>query len=179
MIYTVFSTTITLWVIAVVLVFYAVLWVVLTLDTLRLVRLVKTAPSARAGVAALAAVAMVLVSGTAAYGAYLATTTSGFLSSVFVAGPSEPPIDGRYNVLLLGGDAGPDRDGLRPDSIRVVSIDAGDRPGRHDRPAAQHGGRPVRRRLADAGRSTPRATAPSTAARSTSASSTRSTPRSS
>jgi LCP family protein required for cell wall assembly len=122
--YTVFSTTITLWVVAGVLAFYAVLWAILTLDTLRLVRLVKTAPSARAGVAALSVVLMVLVSGTAAYGAYLATTASGFLSSVFVAGPSEPPIDGRYNVLLLGGDAGPDRDGLRPDSIRVVSIDA-------------------------------------------------------
>ena len=38
--------------------------------------------------------------------------------------PPEPPIDGRYNILLLGGDAGPDRDGLRPDSISVVSIDA-------------------------------------------------------
>lgn len=123
-IYTVFSTTISLWIVAGVLAFYAVLWAILTLDTLRLVRLVKTAPSARAGVAALSVVLMVLVSGTAAYGAYLATTASGFLSSVFVAGPSEPPIDGRYNVLLLGGDAGPDRDGLRPDSIRVVSIDA-------------------------------------------------------
>jgi LCP family protein required for cell wall assembly len=120
----VFSTTITLWVVAAVLAFYAVLWVILTFDTLRLVRLVKTAPSARAWVAVFTVVVMAMVSGTAAYGAYLATTASGFLSSVFVAGPSEPPIDGRYNVLLLGGDAGPDRDGLRPDSIRVVSIDA-------------------------------------------------------
>ena len=123
-IYTVFSTTITLWVVAAVLAFYAVLWVILTFDTLRLVRLVKTAPSARAWVAALSVALMVAISGTAAYGAYLATTASGFLSSVFVAGPSEPPIDGRYNFLLLGGDAGPDRDGLRPDSITVVSVDA-------------------------------------------------------
>ena len=123
-IYTVFSTTITLWVVAAVLAFYAVLWVILTFDTLRLVRLVKTAPSARAWVAALSVALMVAISGTAAYGAYVATTASGFLSSVFVAGPSEPPIDGRYNFLLLGGDAGPDRDGLRPDSITVVSVDA-------------------------------------------------------
>jgi LCP family protein required for cell wall assembly len=122
--YTVMSTTITLWILAAVLVFYAALWVVLTFDTLRLVRLVKTAPSARAWVAALAVVVMAALSGTAAYGAYVATTASGFLSSVFVAGPSEPPIDGKYNFLLLGGDAGPDRDGLRPDSITVVSVDA-------------------------------------------------------
>ena len=122
--YTVMSTTVTLWIIAAVLLFYAVLWAVLTLDTLRLVRLVKTAPSARGLVALFTVVVLIGLSGTAAYGAYLATTASGFLSSVFVAGPSEPPIDGRYNILLLGGDAGPDRDGLRPDSITVVSIDA-------------------------------------------------------
>ncbi|WP_410961523.1 hypothetical protein, partial [Salmonella sp. SAL4457] len=59
-IYTVFSTTISLWIVAGVLAFYAVLWAILTLDTLRLVRLVKTAPSARAGVAALSVVLMVL-----------------------------------------------------------------------------------------------------------------------
>ncbi len=28
------------------------------------------------------------------------------------------------NILLLGGDAGPDRMGLRPDSISVASVDA-------------------------------------------------------
>ncbi|GAA1840581.1 LCP family protein [Agromyces salentinus] len=123
-IYTVVSTSITLWVIAALLLFYAVLWVVLTLDTLRLVRLVKTAPSARAWVALLSVALMVVLSGGAAYGAYFATTASGFLSSVFVAGPTEPPVDGRYNILLLGGDAGPDRDGMRPDSMSVVSIDA-------------------------------------------------------
>ncbi|WP_448003813.1 LCP family protein [Agromyces bauzanensis] len=123
-IYTIISTTITLWVIAAVLVFYALLWAILTLDTLRLVRLVKTTPSARAWVAAFAVVVMATVSGTAAYGAYLATAASGFLSSVFVAGPSEPPVDGRYNILLLGGDSGPDREGMRPDSVRVISVDA-------------------------------------------------------
>lgn len=122
--YTVFSTSITLWVVAAVLAFYAVLWVILTFDTLRLVRLVKTAPSARAWVAALSVLLMAGVSGTAAYGAYFATTASGLISSVFVAGPSKDPVDGKYNFLLLGGDAGPDRDGLRPDSITVVSVDA-------------------------------------------------------
>lgn len=121
---TIFTSTFGLWAAAAVLGFYAVIWVILTLDTIRLVRLVKAAPSARPFIAGCAAVMMILVSGTAAYGAYVATTASGFLSSVFVAGPTEPPVDGRYNILLLGGDAGPDRDGLRPDSISVVSIDA-------------------------------------------------------
>jgi LCP family protein required for cell wall assembly len=34
-------------------------------------------------------------------------------------------VGGRFNVLLLGGDAGPDRIGVRPDSITLASIDAG------------------------------------------------------
>jgi polyisoprenyl-teichoic acid--peptidoglycan teichoic acid transferase len=123
-VYTIFSTTVTLWIVAAVLAFYAVLWIVLTLDTLRLVRLVKTAPSARAWVALVTTAIMVIISGTAAYGAYLATATSGFLASVFVAGPSDPPINGKYNILLLGGDSGPDREGMRPDSTSVVSVDA-------------------------------------------------------
>jgi LCP family protein required for cell wall assembly len=32
--------------------------------------------------------------------------------------------DGRYNILLLGGDSGKGRVGLRPDSINVASVDA-------------------------------------------------------
>lgn len=122
--YTIASNSIALWIIALGLVFYAVLWLVLTLDTLRLVRLVKAQPSARAPIAALATVVLVVASGGAAYGAYLATTASGFLSTVFAAGPSEPPVDGRYNILLLGADTGPDREGTRPDSMTVASIDA-------------------------------------------------------
>ncbi|GGR34401.1 MULTISPECIES: LCP family protein [Agromyces] len=114
-----------LWILAAVLVFYAVLWVVLTFDTLRIVRLVKTAPSARGWIAGLTTVLMIALSGGASYGAYLAFTASGFLNSVFIAGPTEPPDEnGRYNILLLGGDSGPDREGMRPDSMSVVSIDA-------------------------------------------------------
>jgi len=123
-IYTLASTTLTLWIITAALVFYAVLWVVLTFDMLRLVRIVKARPAAQGWIAGLAAVALVALSGTAAFGAYVAGTASSFVSEVFVVAPPEPPIDGRYNIMLLGGDAGPDREGLRPDSISVVSIDA-------------------------------------------------------
>jgi LCP family protein required for cell wall assembly len=121
---TAMTNTIGLWVAAGLLAFYAVVWFILTMDTLRLVRLVKAGPKARPMIAGLATLLMVGVVGTAGYGAFVATTASDFLSSVFVAGPTEPPVDGRYNILLLGGDAGPDRAGLRPDSISVVSIDA-------------------------------------------------------
>lgn len=121
---TVFTSTVGLWAAAAVLVFYALTWFVLTVNTLSLINLLKAAPGARPLIAGFSAALMVVVCGTAGYGAFVATSASGFLSSVFVAGPSEPPVDGRYNILLLGGDAGADRDGLRPDSISVVSLDA-------------------------------------------------------
>ncbi len=119
-----FTQTLALSVLQVVLVLYALLWIVLTLDTLRLVRLVKARPSARAGIAAFAVVLLVAVSGTAAYGAVLAGSARGALSGIFSAAASEPPVDGRYNIMLLGGDAGPGREGMRPDSMSVLSIDA-------------------------------------------------------
>jgi polyisoprenyl-teichoic acid--peptidoglycan teichoic acid transferase len=59
------------------------------------------------------------------------TVTAGYingghrlLSAVFGDGSGEGEKAGRYNVLLLGGDAGRTRSGLRPDSITVASVDA-------------------------------------------------------
>jgi LCP family protein required for cell wall assembly len=107
-----------------VLVFYALLWIVLTLDALRLLRLVTTAPGARMLIGVFTAAALVLVAGSAGYGVVVAQSARSLVGEVFSYGDIEPAIDGRYNILLLGGDAGPDRLGLRPDSISVVSIDA-------------------------------------------------------
>jgi LCP family protein required for cell wall assembly len=118
------TNTLVLWVLVFGALFYAVLWVVLTLDTLRLVRLVRVAPTARAFVGGLSIAALVLVSGTAGYAAVTASAGIGLLDTVFSGGQIEPPVDGRYNILLLGGDAGPDRQGLRPDSLSVASVDA-------------------------------------------------------
>lgn len=111
-----------LWVLQAGIVFYVVLWIVLTLDTLRLVRLVRV--PARGFVAGLAVVALVLLGGAGAYGLMVVGVTRTTIGEVFGGGEIAEPIDGRYNILLLGGDAGPDRDGLRPDSISVVSIEA-------------------------------------------------------
>lgn len=113
-----------LWILQAAIVFYVVLWIVLTLDTLRLIKLVKVGQSARAFVAGLAVVALVGIGGTAAYGVMVAGVTRSTLGEVFAGDKIEPPVEGRYNILLLGGDAGPDRDGLRPDSISVASVDA-------------------------------------------------------
>jgi LCP family protein required for cell wall assembly len=107
----------------VVAIFYVVLWVVLTLDTLRLVRFVRLAPRARGVVAGVGVLS--LVASLAGGGFVVANSVAAIgLLGIFAPGASEPPVDGRYNILLLGGDAGPDRLGLRPDSISVVSIEA-------------------------------------------------------
>jgi len=121
---TIFTNSIVLWVVVVALAFYAVLWIVATFDTLRLVRLVKVAPSARGFIAVLSVVALAVTAGGAGYGAVSAVSAIGVLDTVFSGGEIAEPIEGRYNILLLGGDAGPDRLGMRPDSISVVSIDA-------------------------------------------------------
>ncbi len=49
---------------------------------------------------------------------------SRLFGNVFTGGGKAETSGGRYNVLLLGGDAGADREGLRPDTMIVASIDA-------------------------------------------------------
>ena len=120
----VLTNSIALWVVVLALVFYAVLWLFTTLDTLRLVRLVRVAPSARGFVAGLSVVALAVTAGGAGFAAANAVSAIGVLDTVFSGGEIAAPVEGRYNLLLLGGDAGPDRMGMRPDSISVVSIDA-------------------------------------------------------
>lgn len=73
------------------------------------------------------ALALVLVatSGSAAWAASgLFSAQSKLVTTIFTGGGSNQKQNGRFNVLLLGGDAGKDRDGLRPDSMTVASIDA-------------------------------------------------------
>ncbi len=111
--------------IQIVLLAYAVLWIVLTIDTLRLVRLVKTGAVARFGILGLAVALLVASTSGAVYASQIAGTTRDTLGSIFGAsGPSVPPSDGYYNILLLGADSGEGRDSMRFDSISVVSVNA-------------------------------------------------------
>lgn len=123
-VFTLASNVIALTIVQVVLIAYVVLWVVLTLDTLRLVRLVRALPKARPLLAGLAVLALAATAGTTGYAAVLTGVTRTTLNELFSDGNYQEPVEGQYNILLLGGDAGPDRTGLRPDSISVVSIDA-------------------------------------------------------
>lgn len=108
----------------IVLLAYALLWVVLAIDTLRLARLVTVRPAIRVGVAALAAVLTVIPAGAAVAASGYVATTRETISSVFGGGPSVPPSDGYYNFLLLGADSAKGRDHMLFDSISVVSVNA-------------------------------------------------------
>lgn len=114
------------WVLLVVqwlLVAYAVLWLVLGFDTLRLTRIVKVSPGWRAPVAAVAVVLTLVASSGAVWASSMVSASRGVLD-IFAGAPSVEPVDGRYNILLLGVDPGADREGTRPDSISLVSVDA-------------------------------------------------------
>ncbi len=122
-IYWVASNVVALTIVQGVLVAYIALWIVLTLDTLRIVRLVRARPKVRPFIAGLAVLVLVLTAGTASYAVMVAGVARTTLTELFADGSYKDPVDGRYNILLLGGDAGPDRSGLRPDSISLASID--------------------------------------------------------
>jgi len=69
--------------------------------------------------------AMILSSGSLGYAAYLLNVSRDAIGSIFSgSGPTLEPSDGRYNFLMMGGDAGADRTGRRPDSLSVISVDA-------------------------------------------------------
>ncbi|MDR6557056.1 LCP family protein required for cell wall assembly [Arthrobacter pascens] len=99
-------------------------WAVLFINTLRLIRPVLLPKRSRPAVAVALALALVLSSGSLGYAAYLLNVSRNAIGSIFAGGPAIEPVDGRYNFLMMGGDAGADRTGRRPDSLSVLSVDA-------------------------------------------------------
>ena len=124
LVFSLFTNPIALTVVQVTLGAYAILWIVLTLDTIRLAQLIRSEPTMRPLIGAMAVVALVVTAGAAGYGSTTAGTARDAVSKIFAGSDIAPPANGRYNIMLLGGDAGPDRTGLRPDSLSVASIDA-------------------------------------------------------
>ncbi|MDT0186395.1 LCP family protein [Microbacterium sp. ARD31] len=64
------------------------------------------------------------VAGALLFGAHVVGVQRDFMISMFGDGSAVGAHQGRYNVLLMGGDSGAGRWGLRPDSMTVASIDA-------------------------------------------------------
>ncbi|MFK0001796.1 LCP family protein [Paenarthrobacter sp. NPDC090522] len=108
----------------VVLVALALGWAFLFINTLRIIRPTLLAPGMRPIIAVVLVAATVLASGSLGYLAYVLNVSRNAIGSIFDAGPAIDPVDGRYNFLMMGGDAGDDRTGRRPDSLSVISVDA-------------------------------------------------------
>ena len=101
-----------------------VAWIALLVDAWRIANPAGMSARGRTTSGALALVLAVVI-GTVSWGAHTTLAASAqFVDTVFVGGGTQETHDGRINVLLLGGDAGAGRVGLRPDSITVASIDA-------------------------------------------------------
>ena len=102
----------------------AVGWAFLFLNTLHIIRPPLLERRIRPLIAGLLTVMVICTSGGLAYGAYLLNVSRSAFGSIFASGPALDPVDGRYNFMVMGGDAGEGRTGLRPDSMSVISVDA-------------------------------------------------------
>ncbi|EXF24365.1 transcriptional regulator [Nesterenkonia sp. AN1] len=111
-----------LWLSAVVLGALALGWLILWLDTFRLLHFTSLAQGLKPIVAVVLVVLITVTSGALGYGAKLVNEGRAALDGIFASGPGIDAVDGRYNFLLMGADAGEGREGLRPDSIHVVSV---------------------------------------------------------
>ena len=102
----------------------AVCWAGLFVDALRLCRPRLLPRGTRRGLAALTAALIAVTSGPLAFGASNVMAGRDAVAGVFGGHQSVPPSDGRYNILLMGGDSGASRTGTRPDTIMLASMDA-------------------------------------------------------
>jgi LCP family protein required for cell wall assembly len=102
----------------------AVGWAALCMDAWRLGQPLTLLQKHRVAVVGLNGFLCFSVAGALLFGAHLVGVHRTFVLTMFGDGSASPSHDGRYNVLLLGGDSGKGRWGLRPDSVTVASIDA-------------------------------------------------------
>lgn len=99
-------------------------WIVCLFDTLRRVKLVTVSKKVRTRFVAATCVLALLVGAPVAWGTSMLNSQRDLMTQLFASNKVAKPVDGRYNVLLLGSDAGKGRTGIRPDSMSLVSIDA-------------------------------------------------------
>lgn len=122
----VFSTTLGITVAHLVLLFYIAMWVVSGLDALRLVRIIKLEQVARPLIAIVGVVLVTVPLVFAAVTSQVANQGKSAIEGLFGGASNgiQLPADGQLNIMMLGGDRGDDREGLRPDSISVMSFNA-------------------------------------------------------
>ncbi len=108
----------------VVLLGFAALWVVLLIDAWRLGQPDRLPRRDRRALLVALLVLLLVLPGGAAYAGVNVGAARAAMTSVFASGEAAGAVDGRYNILLLGGDSGAGRVGLRPDSLQLASVDA-------------------------------------------------------
>jgi polyisoprenyl-teichoic acid--peptidoglycan teichoic acid transferase len=101
-------------------------WPLLTLDAWRLGRPATLRPGTRRKLAIMAALVALLTVTLPVMAGRRVWAGANLLGDVFGSGRTSSAANGRYNILLLGGDAGPDRLGTRPDSVTLASVDEND-----------------------------------------------------
>lgn len=102
----------------------AVGWAALFMDAWRIGHPLTLQQNHRLAVVGLNGFLSLSVAGSLLFGAHLVGVQRDFMIAMFGDGGATTAHDGRYNVLLLGGDSGAGRWGLRTDSMTVASIDA-------------------------------------------------------
>lgn len=102
----------------------ALAWAALFVDAWRLGQPLTLRQNHRLAVVGLNGFLSLSVAGVLLFAGHLVGVQRDFLITMFGNGEATGAHDGRYNVLLLGGDSGAGRWGLRPDSMTVASIDA-------------------------------------------------------
>jgi LCP family protein required for cell wall assembly len=102
----------------------AVCWALLFLDAWRIGQPLSLSMGHRRTVVGLNGILCFSVAGALLFGAHLVGVQRSFILTMFSGHTVHGANDGRYNVLLVGGDSGAGRWGLRTDSMTVASIDA-------------------------------------------------------
>jgi LCP family protein required for cell wall assembly len=102
----------------------AIGWAFLFLDAWRIGQPLSLTLGHRRAVVGLNGILCFSVAGTLLFGAHLVGVQRSFILTMFSGSTVHGANDGRYNVLLVGGDSGAGRWGLRTDSMTVASIDA-------------------------------------------------------
>src|SRR5215211_7284031 len=99
-------------------------WVVLLADAWRISRPPELANPHRLGLALFTLLVIGAMVAAIAVAASMLSAQRDVVQTVFAGGGDRKAKAGRYNILLMGGDAGKNRVGLRPDSMTVASVDA-------------------------------------------------------
>ena len=123
-VYWLLSNTAVLGSVRILLMLMAVGWAYLFVDAWRLGDPLALRQKQRLAMVGLNGVLCFSVVGSLLFASHVLGVQKDFMSAMFTDGAATGAHDGRYNVLLLGGDSGSDRVGLRPDSLSVASIDA-------------------------------------------------------